>query len=128
MRELIGVLLLLVVSTTSTNAWADDLVEAEGVNLVRGHCSACHSLSLVTSQRGDRAYWLGLIRWMQETQNLWQIPVEHEEAILSYLSEHYAETDWGRRINLPPALVRQSVKHGSGQKAGTKIGREQERL
>ena len=110
MKELITVLLLLVVSTASSYGWADDLVEAEGVNLVRGHCSACHSLSLVTSQRGDRAYWLDLIRWMQETQNLWQIPNEHEEVILSYLSEHYAESDWGRRINLPPALVRQKVK------------------
>ena len=86
-------------------AFADDLVDGEGVNLVRGHCSACHSLSIVTSQRGDRQYWLNLIRWMQATQNLWQIPKEHEEAILTYLAKHYAETEWGRRPNLPPSLI-----------------------
>lgn len=87
------------------SGWPDELIEAEGVDLVRGHCSACHSLSIVTSQRGDRTYWLDLIRWMQSTQNLWQIPDPQEEAILSYLSEHYAETEWGRRPNLPAGLV-----------------------
>ena len=86
-------------------AHADGLIEADGVNMVRGHCSACHSLSIVTSQRGDRKYWLDLIRWMQATQNLWVIPQAHEEAILNYLSTHYAESDWGRRLNLEPSLI-----------------------
>ena len=101
MKHLLGIFL----AFCAHQSLADGLVEAEGVNLVRGHCSACHSLSIVTSQRGDREYWLGLIRWMQETQNLWQLPREHEDAILSYLAEHYAETEWGRRINLTPALI-----------------------
>lgn len=87
-------------------AYADRLVDAPGVNLVRGHCSACHSLDLVTSQRGDRRYWLNLIRWMQRTQNLWQIPTAQEEEILDYLAVHYTESQWGRRPNLPPQLVR----------------------
>ena len=83
---------------------ADELVEAPGVEWVRGHCAACHSLSLVTSQRGDEHYWLELIRWMQSTQNLWEIPAPQEQAIVAYLGEHYAETEWGRRPNLPPTL------------------------
>ena len=83
---------------------ADGLVNAPGVQWVRGHCSACHSLALVTSQRGDRQYWLETIRWMQRTQKLWPIPADQEAAILSYLSEHYRETDWGRRPNLPAPL------------------------
>ena len=85
-------------------AFAAELIDAPGVNLVRGHCSACHSLSLVTSQRGDADFWLDRIRWMQEKQNLWPIPVDQETAIISYLSTNYAETAWGRRPNLPPQL------------------------
>lgn len=103
-------LVVFVAGADASDAGAGDqtigaLVEAEGADLVRGHCSACHSLSIVTSQRGDRAYWLDLIRWMQATQNLWQIPAEHEEAILSYLVKHYAETEWGRRPNLARSLI-----------------------
>ena len=97
-----GVVILLL----SQPASADRLIEAQGVNLVRGHCSACHSLDLVTSQRGDRRYWLNLIRWMQRSQNLWQIPTAQEKEILDYLAVHYAESQWGRRPNLPPQLMR----------------------
>ena len=79
-----------------------ELIDAH--EFVRGHCSACHSLSLVTSQRGDADFWLDRIRWMQEKQNLWPIPVDQETAIISYLSTNYAETAWGRRPNLPPQL------------------------
>lgn len=74
-----------------------ELKDGVGVDLVRAHCSGCHSLSLVTSQRGDRDYWLNLIRWMQNTQNLWQIPAAQEAMILDYLAEHYDESVWGRR-------------------------------
>ena len=88
-----------------TLANADTLIDAEGVNLVRGHCSACHSIDLVASQRGDKKYWLGLIRWMQKTQNLWEIPAEHEIQILDYLAAHYAEAEWGRRPNLNQQLI-----------------------
>lgn len=99
------VVLLCIGLSGAVHVQAAELVEAEGVNLVRGHCSACHSLNIVTSQRGDRRYWLDLIRWMQATQNLWTIPEEHEEQILSYLAEHYSEAEWGRRPNLNPNLI-----------------------
>jgi hypothetical protein len=83
---------------------AAELIEGDGDDLVRGHCSGCHSLLLVTAQRGDRAYWLKTIRWMQRTQNLWTLPPAQETAILDYLAEHYAESEWGRRPNLSPLL------------------------
>ena len=81
-----------------------ELIAAPGSDLVRGHCSGCHSLRLVMAQRGDRAYWLKTIRWMQETQNLWTLPAAQEEVILDYLAEHFAESEWGRRPNLSTRL------------------------
>lgn len=84
---------------------AEALQQAPGVELVRGHCSACHGLQLVASQRGDRKFWLKLIRWMQAEHNLWPLPQAHEEAILDYLAEHYAQTEWARRPALAPELM-----------------------
>lgn len=82
-------------------ATADTLVEDEGVQWVRGHCQACHSLALVTQHRMTRDEWLEAIRWMQETQNLWDLGVA-EPAILDYLAKHYAPVASGRR---PPLAV-----------------------
>ena len=87
-----------------------DLKAGEGMELVQGHCSACHGVSLVTSQRGDRKYWLNLIRWMQQTQNLWEIPAQDETQILDYLSKHYAESEWGRRPNLSIPLIGEAIR------------------
>ena len=81
------------------------LVVAPGWQMVRAHCGACHSLKLVTTQRGDRAYWLELIRWMQKTQNLWDLPPAIETQVLDYLSTQYREDDWGRRPPLPTRLL-----------------------
>ena len=75
---------------------------------MQGHCSACHSLALVTAQRGDRQFWLDTIRWMQKKHNLWPLPEAQERAILDYLTRHYAETEWGRR----PALARHLLPDG----------------
>lgn len=94
--------LLMVSLAVASNT--QELIAAPGADLVRGHCSGCHSLSLVTAQRGDRAYWLKTIRWMQKTQNLWTLPPAQEAVILDYLAEHFAESAWGRRPNLSPRL------------------------
>lgn len=64
---------------------ADGLVEAEGVQLVRAHCAACHSLQLVRQNRMTRERWDATITWMQETQKLWPIPPEQREPLLDYL-------------------------------------------
>ena len=94
-----AVLVILALAVTGT----DELPDANGRSLVLGHCTSCHSLALVTAQRGDQQFWLGTIRWMQKKHNLWSIPADQEAVIVSYLAEHFAETDWGRR----PALTRE---------------------
>jgi hypothetical protein len=90
---------------TSVASAADDLKDDTGVVFVRAHCGACHSLALVTAQRGDRDFWLDTIRWMQRTQNLWPLPKDQEDAILDYLAKNYDETEWGRRPPLARSLL-----------------------
>ncbi|MEM7002967.1 MAG: hypothetical protein AAF529_19425 [Pseudomonadota bacterium] len=74
--------------------------------LMQAHCLGCHSQALIASQRGDEAFWLNTIRWMQRTQNLWPIPPDQESALVSYLADTYAEEAWGRRPQLSPTLIR----------------------
>ena len=78
---------------------------APGWEQVKVHCGVCHSLKLVTQNRGDRETWLGLIRWMQETQNLWPLPPEVEIQVLDYLSVNYAARLNQRRQPLPAELM-----------------------
>lgn len=65
-----------------------ELEPGDGSQLVAAHCGACHSLSLVTQNRGDREHWTELIRWMQEDHNLWDLG-DAEEDIVNYLATHY---------------------------------------
>ena len=81
------------------------LIIAPGWELVSAHCGACHSHQLVTSQRGDAEFWLNTIRWMQRTQNLWELPADQEPQIIGYLAEHYSESEWGRRPPLSASLL-----------------------
>ena len=99
---------LLAVLLTATVVSADDLKPGEGDVFVRAHCGACHSLDLVTTQRGDREFWLKTIRWMQKTQNLWPLPPDQEKQILDYLAANYADEDRGRRPPLDPELLPRS--------------------
>lgn len=73
--------------------------------LVRNNCIACHSLKLVTQQRGTAAQWLGLIRWMQEKQNLWQFDPDTESKIINYLAENYPPQANQRRAAIAPRLM-----------------------
>jgi hypothetical protein len=81
------------------------LADDAGWTLVYAHCSACHSLRLVVQQRGDRDTWRRLIRWMQETQNLWEFEPAVEAAILDYLARNYAPERPTRRAPLPDHLL-----------------------
>lgn len=96
-------------STAVVEAFETDevtgLLKAPGWELVRAHCGSCHSYKLVTSQRGDAAFWAKTIDWMQRTQNLWPIEATQRSQIETYLGAHYNETDWGRRPMLSPALM-----------------------
>ena len=74
-------------------------IYAEGFDVVRGNCTACHSAKLVTQNRATREGWTDMIRWMQAKQGLWDLG-EKESVILDYLATHYAPEDIGRRANI----------------------------
>ena len=80
------------------------LVIAPGFEETKGNCTVCHSAKLITQSRADREGWLAMIRWMQETQNLWPLG-PNEPIILEYLADNYAPTFSGRRPNLPAELM-----------------------
>ena len=74
-------------------------VEGEGLMTVVNNCTNCHSAKLVTQNRMSRDRWEATIRWMQETQNLWDLG-NNEAIILDYLATYYAPEKKGRRQNL----------------------------
>ncbi|WP_136466437.1 monoheme cytochrome C [Flagellimonas onchidii] len=75
------------------------LVEGDGLMLVVNNCTSCHSAKLVTQNRMSKEQWSATIRWMQETQNLWDLG-KNEEPIVTYLATYYAPEKEGRRQNL----------------------------
>ena len=81
------------------------LIESPGWELVRAQCGGCHSYGLITNQRGDRETWLAIIRWMQETQNFWDLGVDVESAILDYLAQNYPPPREFRRAPIPVDLM-----------------------
>lgn len=84
--------------TFSTNA-ADILKEGEGKLLVIQNCTSCHSARLIDQNRATTEGWTSMIRWMQSSQNLWDLG-ENENAILQYLATNYGPEKKGRRANL----------------------------
>jgi hypothetical protein len=97
-------------TTLAGNATVDEttgLIVAPGWQLVRAHCGGCHAHALVTAQRADRQSWLAIIRWMQDTQNLWQFDPATENGILDYLAENYPPEPNRRRAPIPPHLLPQ---------------------
>ena len=75
------------------------LKDGEGLLTVVAHCTACHSAQLIVQNRMDRERWNATIRWMQETQNLWDLG-ENQEVIVNYLVKNYPPEEKGRRENL----------------------------
>jgi cytochrome c1 len=71
-------------------------VEEGDFQLVRAHCTVCHSSKLVLQNRASREGWQKMIRWMQERHRLWDLG-EHEPRILDYLAKHYGPVEQGRR-------------------------------
>lgn len=70
--------------------------EGENLDIVIANCTSCHSAKMVTQNRATRDGWKTMIRWMQETQNLWDLG-ENEPLILDYLAKYYAPEKAGRR-------------------------------
>lgn len=75
------------------------LKEAQGLNMVIAHCTACHSAQLIIQNRMSEERWRATIRWMQETQNLWDLG-DNQDVIINYLVENYPVQKVGRRKNL----------------------------
>ena len=67
--------------------------------LVKMTCTACHSGKLVTQNRATEQGWTQMIRWMQETQGLWDLG-PNETPIVTYLATYYAPEAQGRRAPL----------------------------
>lgn len=111
--RLVPVLAVMVAIAACGNAAADEpeLDPATGLKmtgdwqLVRNNCIACHSARLITQQRGSESHWLGLIRWMQAKQNLWQFEPETERKIIGYLAANYPPQADRRRAAIPPDLM-----------------------
>jgi hypothetical protein len=80
------------------------LIYDEGFEIVRATCTACHSAKLVTQNRATKEGWTQMIRWMQETQGLWDLGA-NEGQIISYLAKNYAPEEIGRRANLDVAAI-----------------------
>lgn len=71
----------------------------EGLQTVIVSCTPCHSAKLVTQNRANKEGWISIIRWMQETQNLWDLG-NKETVIVNYLAKNYAPDEKGRRHSL----------------------------
>lgn len=98
--------LVLPMSSFAVETDADSgLIIAPGWKAVKTNCTVCHSAKFITWQRGDRDTWLSMIRWMQQTQGLWQLPPDTENSILDYLAANYPPGKPSRRKNLPPSAM-----------------------
>ncbi|PTM10505.1 MAG: monoheme cytochrome C [Bacteroidetes bacterium] len=75
------------------------LLDAEGLMVVVNNCTNCHSAKLVTQNRMNTERWNATIKWMQETQNLWDLG-GNQEIIVNYLVSNYPPIDKGRRMIL----------------------------
>ena len=80
------------------------LIYDKHFDIVRAHCTACHSGKLVAQNRATREGWQQMIRWMQATQGLWDLGI-NEPKILAYLAKNYAPEEVGRRTNIDIAAV-----------------------
>lgn len=75
------------------------LIANEGMMLVVQNCTSCHSSKMITQNRATKEGWKSMIKWMQQTQNLWDLGA-NEEKIITYLATNYAPQKKGRRARL----------------------------
>ena len=75
------------------------LIDADGLMTVVNNCTNCHSAKLVTQNRMTAERWDATIKWMQETQNLWDLG-GNQEIIVNYLVTNYPPIAKGRRMTL----------------------------
>ena len=75
------------------------LIDAKGLEIVINNCTNCHSAKLVTQNKMSAERWNATIRWMQKTQNLWDLG-ENQKIIVDYLVANYPVEEKGRRSAL----------------------------
>lgn len=71
-------------------------IDGEGLMETVNNCTNCHSSKLVIQNRMSKERWIATIRWMQKTQNLWDLG-KNEEIIVDYLVKNYPVEKKGRR-------------------------------
>ena len=71
-------------------------IAKRGYVIVIQNCITCHSSKIITQNRMDAKTWRKTIKWMQKTQNLWDLGV-NEDKIVAYLGKYYAPKKEGRR-------------------------------
>ncbi len=105
-------LMILTLLLLVTGGYAKEVDEATGLiiddnfELVKILCTSCHSAKNIIGQSGSRLTWLGMIRWMQNTQGLITFDADTEKKILDYLETNYAPKDINyRRANILPRLL-----------------------
>ncbi|WP_276390005.1 monoheme cytochrome C [Eudoraea chungangensis] len=72
------------------------LKDTTGLMTVVNNCTSCHSAEIIMQNRMSKEGWASTIKWMQETQNLWDLG-ENEVVIINYLATNYPPTKKGRR-------------------------------
>lgn len=78
---------------------------AENWELVRTHCTVCHSPQQYLRQKGNESTWTDTIRWMQKSGGLWPLDPETERRIIAYLATHYGPDEAFRRAPIPGTLM-----------------------
>ena len=74
-------------------------VDDAGLMTVVNNCTNCHSSKLVIQNRMNADRWNATIKWMQDTQNLWDLG-GNQKIIVDYLVKNYPPIDKGRRASL----------------------------
>jgi hypothetical protein len=75
------------------------LIAADGYKEVLTNCTGCHSTKIILQNRMDAEGWNTTIKWMQDTQNLWDLG-DNQKIIVDYLVTNYPPEKKGRRQNL----------------------------
>lgn len=99
------------------------LVIDEGFETVAGTCTSCHSGRLIAQNRGTRADWEEMMRWMQKHHNLWKLEAKKREVILAYLAKNYGIDEPKhppRRRQLPAYLMPPTAAELAQAKGPTK--------
>ena len=97
MKRLFCIVVLVVFSQAVEIDKDTGLKVDKGLEEVKANCTACHSANFIIQSKLNREEWLTTIRWMQETQGLWEFDPQTEDIILSYLAKNYPQANDSKR-------------------------------